>query len=102
MKSYKKVKLLFKLNLINTKISKLMQSKIKLISLFSFIKFIIVKVTKIIKEWIPSKPLKPSIRLEPLIINKKHKQININEKKILINIISGAIPVSKVNQKNNL
>jgi len=27
-----------------------------------------------------NKPLKPSIRLEPLIINKKHKQINISEK----------------------
>ena len=27
-----------------------------------------------------NKPLKPSIRLEPLIINKKHKLINISEK----------------------
>ena len=36
-----------------------------------------------------NKPLNPSIRLEPLIINKKHKQINIKAK------ISIAIRLSK-------
>ena len=35
---------------------------------------------KIIKVWIPNKPLKPSIRLEPFITNKKHKQTKNNEK----------------------
>ena len=28
----------------------------------------------------PSKPLQPSIKLAPLIINKKHKQTKANEK----------------------
>ena len=48
--------------------------------LFSFNRFIKNKIVKIIREWIANKPLKPSIRLDPLIINKKHKQINISAK----------------------
>ena len=31
-----------------------------------------------------SKPLNPSIKLEPLIINKKHKEIKISEKICLL------------------
>ena len=38
------------------------------------------KIPKIIKECILSKPLKPSIKLDPLIINKKHKQTKNNAK----------------------
>ena len=43
------------------------------------IKLIENKIIKIINEWIPSKPLKPSIRFDPLIINRKHKPTNTNE-----------------------
>ena len=41
------------------------------------------KTNNIIKVCIPNKPLNPSIRLEPFIINKKHKQIK-NSAKISI------------------
>ena len=37
------------------------------------------KLSKIIKEWKPRRPLYPSIRLAPLITNKKHNNINIEE-----------------------
>tara|TARA_B100000686_G_C16458192_1_gene795695 strand:- start:71 stop:247 length:177 start_codon:yes stop_codon:yes gene_type:complete len=36
-------------------------------------------ITNIINAWMPNRPLKPSMKLDPLIINKKHIQIKINE-----------------------
>ena len=49
---------------------------------------------RIIKEWILSRPLKPSIRFDPLIINKKHKHIK-NSAKISISkrLFKNANPV---------
>ena len=37
-------------------------------------------ISNIIKECILSSPLNPSIRLDPFIMNKKHKHIKNNEK----------------------
>ena len=38
------------------------------------------KFINIINECNPNRPLYPSIKLAPLIINKKHKQTKNNEK----------------------
>ena len=69
-----------KLNLIKTKITTLIQNKIKLRSFAPDVKLINNNIINIINECIPNNPLKPSIRLDPFIINKKHKQIKNNEK----------------------
>ena len=78
--SPKNIWALGKLNLINIKITTLMQNKIKLRLFVSDIKLIKDNIMNIINECMPNNPLKPSIRLDPFIINKKHKQIKINEK----------------------
>ena len=69
-----------KLNLRKVRIIKPAQIKIKANSQFSVSKFIIYKIIKMIKECIDNRPLKPSIKLEPLIINKKHKEIKNSAK----------------------
>jgi hypothetical protein len=61
-------------------IDKIIKNKIYTSSTFLLIKLIVNKITKIIKAWILNKPLNPSIRFEPLTINKKHKIIKIREK----------------------
>tara|TARA_B100001093_G_C26631904_1_gene929256 strand:+ start:478 stop:828 length:351 start_codon:yes stop_codon:yes gene_type:complete len=45
------------------------------------------KMKLIINICIPSKPLKPSIKFAPLIINKKHRRIKIKLKSLLDNHI---------------
>jgi hypothetical protein len=47
--------------------------------MFEFSEFIKYKIPNIIIEWIINRPLKPSIKLHPLIINNKDKQTNIEE-----------------------
>ena len=44
------------------------------------IKLIKNNVVRIIIEWMLNSPLKPSIKLEPFIINKKHKETKNNAK----------------------
>ena len=44
-----------------------------------------------IKECIDNRPLKPSIKLEPLIINKKHKEIKIRQGSFFIGVIGGSV-----------
>ena len=53
------------------------------------------KFTRIINEWSPKSPLYPSIKLAPLITNKKHKQIKIKEKifEFSIQLFKNSIPV---------
>ena len=58
-------------NVINTIIWAVM-SVAKFVWLLS--KFIIIKIILIIIKWMDKRPLKPSIRLDPLIINKKHNK----------------------------
>ena len=78
-----------KLNFNKIKFNKIIQNRkyVRLVSLKY--KLIKNKVVKIINEWIHKRPLNPSIKFEPLTINKKHKQININAK------MSIAIKLSK-------
>ena len=56
-------------------ISKIENSKLELF------KFIYVSIIFIIKRFKASNPLKPSIKLVPLITNKKHNRTNTDEKK---------------------
>ena len=49
---------------------------VKSCSIFLF-KFIDNKIKFIIIKWIANKPLKPSIKFAPLIMNKKHNKTNI-------------------------
>ena len=52
---------------------------------------------KIIKECKPNRPLNPSIRFDPLIINKKHKDIKIRAKtSICKRRFKKAIPVNSI------
>ncbi len=69
-----------KLNLRKINTDKIIKNKIYTSSIFLLIKLIVNKTTKIIKAWMLNKPLNPSIRFEPLTINKKHKIIKIREK----------------------
>ena len=48
-------------------------------SSFEFWELIKYKIPNIIIEWIINRPLKPSIKLHPLITNNKAKQTNIEE-----------------------
>ena len=72
-------------------------NKIYVRSLLPLAKLTNNKTVKMIKEWIPNKPLKPSIRLDPLIINKKHKHIK-NKAKISIarRLFKNAKPVFSI------
>ena len=58
-------------------ISKIENSKLELF------KLIYVNIIFIIKRFIASNPLKPSIKLAPFITNKKHNKTNTEEKKWL-------------------
>ena len=69
-----------KLNLRKINVKKERQNKRKAMLSFPLTKFIKNKTVNIIKEWMPNKPLNPSIKLDPLIINKKHKQMKNNAK----------------------
>ena len=65
------------MRMITWEISKIENSK------FSLFIFIYVNTMLIIIKLIVNKPLKPSIKLAPLIINKKHSNTNIEENKWL-------------------
>ncbi len=54
-------------------------------SLFPLIKLTKNKLIRIINEWNPKRPLYPSIKFAPLIINRKHKEIKSNENKFEFN-----------------
>ena len=66
-------------------------------SKFSLLIFIWVRIIFIIIRFIVNKPLKPSIKLAPLITNKKHNKTKIEENKWLdINGIRNGISMFKI------
>ena len=79
----------------NFALGKLNNKKIKIIDIWETnsikkailfeLRFITKRIVFIIKTCIPNKPLKPSIKFAPLIMNKKHNNKNIFKKKKLSN-----------------
>ena len=70
----------------------------KIIKFWSVELKLIYKIDKfIINKFIPSKPLKPSIKFDPLIINKKQSKIKIDKKysffKKLFKNIKSTLPI---------
>ena len=75
--SPKKILALGKLNNKNENKTTIWAIRTKFSSLFAWFKLIKRRAKLITNKWIPKSPLKPSIKLAPLIINKKQNKIKI-------------------------
>ena len=90
--SPKKILALGKLNIKKVNIAKIVKNKKYEWATSPLCVLIINKTVIIINEWILNNQLKPSIRFDPFIINKKHKLIKIIEK---ISIVSNRFKNSR-------
>ena len=92
--SPKKILALGKLNIKKINNDKIVKNKKYEWAMSPLCMLIINKTVIIINEWMLNNPLKPSIRFDPFIINKKHKLIKIIEKiSIVNNLFKNSKPV---------